>query len=234
VTDDFDDLLGGQPAPPRRRAAPATSLDEQVALSRGAAGKAFDDVGGLQAFRRPVTINFLATVFRKDIQTITRRLIDCPHQQYNGRTKLYDFEEACSYIIKPKMTPEQFIKTLNAAHMPAEINKVFWDAQRSRVKYKIEAQEAWETPDVNAAMGDMGMTMKEGLATLTETMRERAKLTDEQALIFDAVIEDFKLHLVEKLEDLADRTTASSMFGKPLFGVADAVPEVDFEAESEA
>jgi len=218
--DPLSDILGiGDPPKPD----PAAALAKHVSMKAAASGRAFEDVGGPSAFRRPVTISFLTKVFEMDVQTITRRLIDCPYVEQRGGAvgaprKLYEFKEAVSYIIKPKMTPEQFVKTLNSAHMPAEINKVFWDGQRSRVKYKIEAQEAWETHEVNAAMGDLCMTMKEGLSTITEAMRERAKLSDEQCDLLDAGIEDLRNRLMEKLEELAERTATPSMFGKPLFG----------------
>lgn len=231
--DPFADLLGGDtpapaPAEPSKRrpgrptreeaaARAAARLDAQISMKAAASGRGLEDVGGVQALRRPVTINTLATIFDHDVQTITRRLIDCPHEVVSGR-KLYSFKEACSYIIKPRMTPEQFVKTLNSAHLPPEINKAFWDGQRSRIKYKIEAQEAWDTTEVNAALGALCMTVKESLSTMTESMRERAKLTDTQAVLFDAGIEDLRQRLAEKLEELAARTTDASMFGKPLFG----------------
>ncbi len=240
MNDPLADILGDSPpvAPPpaasvgRRARAPIEDagqrLQQQITLKAAASGRGLEDVGGVQALRRPVTITTLATVFGHDTQTITRRLIECPHVIHaspGGGRKLYDFAEAASYIVKPKMTPEQFVKTLNSAHMPAEINKVFWDGQRSRVKYKIEAQEAWETGDVVAAFGDLCMTLKEGLATLTETLRERGRLTDEQAIVVDEQIDELKAMLVDKLNDLAARTDAPSMFGKPLFGAPGVTPQ---------
>jgi|GEM_PF-2328224 len=242
MSDPFADMLGGDEAPPpvdppRRRpgrptkeeaaARAAQALQEQVSLKAAASGRALEDVGGVQALRRPVTINTLATIFEHDVQTITKRLVDCPYVMVGNR-KLYSFKEACSYIVKPKMTPEQFIKTLNSAHLPPEVNKAMWDGQRSRLKYMLEAQEAWETHEVNAALGGLCMTVKEALSTMTESMRERAHLTDEQAVLFDAGIEDLRVRLAEKLEELATRTTASSMFGKPLYGAPEDLRAAEF------
>ena len=243
MIDEADEMLGGEPAPPprnrggrpTREEAAAKLLAAQISLKAATSGRAFEDVGGVQAFRRPVTLNFLATVFNHDIQTVTKRLIDCPFTTVGNR-KLYEFADAVSYVIKPKMTPEQFVKTLNSSHLPPEINKAFWDGQRSRVKYKIEAQEAWETHEVNQAMGDLCMTMKEGLSTITESMRERAGLTDAQCDLLDAGIEELRTHLMEKLEILATRTTEPSMFGKPMFGAPETMAEIDYadvDAEDE-
>jgi hypothetical protein len=223
MSDAFEDLLGGPPAPapnkggrPTREEA-AAKLQAQLNLTAAAAGQALKDIGGVQALRRPVTINTLATVFGHDIQTITRRLIDCPFVMVSNR-KLYDFREACAYIVKPKMTPEQFIKTLNSQHLPPEINKAFWDGQRSRVKYKIEAQEAWETEDVLHVFGEVFMTIKDVLQMVPEELRERAKLTDEQATLVEGYIDNLRQTMREKLVEMPTKARTSSMFEKPLFG----------------
>lgn len=239
LTDDpLADILGETPAePPRRRPGRPTKeeaerraaekLAQQVSMTKAVTGRGLEDVGGVQALRRPVTTNTLATIFEMDKQTITRRLIDCPHVEVSGR-RLYAFKEACSYIIKPRMTPEQFIKTLNSAHLPPEVNKAFWDGNRSRLKYMLEAQEAWETYEVNAALGALCMTVKEALSTMTESMRERAKLSDEQAVLFDAGIEDLRVRLAEKLEELATRTDTTAILNKPLFGAPEGMRAPEF------
>jgi hypothetical protein len=240
MSDEFADLLGDDaPAPPRnkggrptREQAAAKALQERMNLAAAASGRALEDVGGVQALRRPVTINTLATVFGHDVQTITRRLIDCPFTQHGNR-KLYSFKEACSYIVKPRMTPEQFMKTLNSSHLPPDVNKAVWDGQRSRLKYMIESQEAWETHEVADAMGALCMTVKECHSTMTETMRERARLTDEQAAILDACIDDLKERLAEKLEELAERTQTPAMIGKPLFGAPGVSVEIPQDDEDD-
>lgn len=240
VTDDFDDLFGGDaPAPPqetrRRRRSAAERLESVVSMKAAASGRGLQDIGGVQALRRPVTINILATVFDHDPQTITRRLIDCPFVEQSGR-KLYDFKEACGYIVKPRMTPEQFIKTLNAAKLPPEVNKAFWDAQRSRVKYKIESQEAWETEDVLRVLGEVFMAIKDSFTTITEEMRERAKLTDDQSAMFEAAIDELRGSLREKLVEMPKTRQTTSVFEKPLFGnggqTADEMPDVLDEGDA--
>jgi len=228
MSDAFEDLLGsgGDPAPPKRRPgrptreeAAAKALQERVALTAAASGRALEDVGGVQALRRPVTINTLATVFGHDVQTITRRLIDCPHTVQSNR-KLYDFKEACSYIIKPRMTPEQFVKTLNKADLPPEINLAFWNAQRAKLKFKLEAQEAWETGDVQHVVGKAFLTIKESLTTVVEEMRERAKLTDEQTKILEEAIDTLRQGLHDQLVDLQAQSRTSSILEQPMFGTS--------------
>jgi hypothetical protein len=235
--DPFDGLLGEEaPARPERNRGgrptnemlAARRLQEEISLKAAASGRGLSDVGGVQVLRRPVTISTLATIFEHDPQTITKRLVDCPFVGQSGR-KLYDFKEACSYIVKPRMTPEQFVKTLNKADLPPEINLAFWNAQRAKLKFKLEAQEAWETEDVLAVLGDVFMTIKDNLTTVVEEMRERAKLTDEQAKQFEEAIDELRDTLRQKLVEMPAEKRTASILEQPLFGAAKEIVPDNFE-----
>ena len=224
MADDFDDILGG-PAPSRNRGGRPTreeaarKLEEKLDLAKAVVGRGLDDIGGVAALRRPVTINTLATVFQHDVQTITRRLIDCPHIT-QGNRKLYDFREACSFIVKPRMTPDQFVKTLNKADLPPEINLAFWNAQRAKIKFMLEAGEAWETGEVLAVFGEVFMAIKDTLTMVPEDLRERAKLSDEQTRFLEEGIDALRTTLQEKLIDMPKKKRTASLLETPLFGTA--------------
>jgi hypothetical protein len=226
---DFDDLLGGDELPTKNLGGRPTreeserKLQAKLDLAKAATGKGLDDIGGVQALRRPVTIATLAAAFGHDVQTITRRLIDCPHIQ-QGNRRLYDFATACSYIVKPKMTPEQFIKTLNKADLPPEINLAFWNAQRAKIKFMLEAGEAWETGEVLMVLGEVFMTIKDSLTTIVEDMRERAKLDDAQAKMFEEAIDELRAILRQKLVEMPQQKRTPSLIDTPLFGTSKDIP----------
>ena len=235
MIDEADEMLGGPaPAPPprnrggrpTREEAAAKLLAAQISMKAATSGRAFEDVGGVQAFRRPVTLNFLATVFNHDIQTVTKRLIDCPFTTVGNR-KLYEFADAVSYVIKPKMTPEQFVKTLNKADLPPEINLAFWNAQRAKLKFKLEAQDAWETAEVLEVFGDAFMAISDTLRTVPEEMRERAGLTDAQTKILEEAIDELRGTLSQKLVAMPAQKRTGSILEQPLFGTSK-----DIDAES--
>lgn len=225
---------GGRPTREEAAAKLAAKLAEQTSLAKAATGRGLEDVGGVQALRRPVTINTLATIFEHDVQTITRRLIDCPFEQVGNR-RLYAFKEACSYIVKPRMTPEQFVKTLNKADLPPEINLAFWNAQRAKIKFMLEAQEAWETEEVLEVFGDTFMTIKDHLQMAEEEMRERAKLTDAQARQFADYMDEMRTQLRDKLVDAPKHRQTTSLLDRPMFGSARdvAVGDMDFGDDEE-
>lgn len=228
MTDEFGALLAATaPAePPRpkrgrptREEAERRRAEAAAAVSAGnaARGRAMDDIGGIGELLRPVTQATLAQLFRMDPKTVRRRLARCPHRR-EGQRFLYDFREACGFLVTPKMTTEEFIRTLNSSHLPPEINKAFWDGQRSRVKYKIEAQEAWETEDVLDVLGDAFMTVKDTLTMLVEDLRERARLTPEQAAAAEETIDGLRDTLRQKLVEMPAKKQSGAMFAKPLFG----------------
>ena len=224
MTADFDDLFGDDAPEPG-------AIQKPITLSRAAAGGGFDDVGGISTLLRPVTKRTLATVFGIHPQTLERYLVGCPTVGERGNRKLYDFKEAASYIVKPKMTPKDFVKTLNVTDLPPAINKAFWDAQRSRIRYKLEAQESWDTEDVIAVLGETFMLIKDTLQMATEEVRERARLTDEQAVMFEQFIDELRKELRQKLIDMPKQKQTTSMLDDELFGMGGgaAVQSVDEE-----
>lgn len=227
MVDAFEDVLGSPV--PKKGGRPTLEeasrrLEERINLTRAVTGRGLDDVGGVQVLRRPVTISTLCTVFDHDVKTIEKRLIHCPYVQQSGRTKLYDFKLACSYIVKPRMTPDQFIKTLNKADLPPEINLAFWNAQRAKIKFMLEAGEAWETGEVLAVFGDVFMTIKDTLTTIIEDLRERAKLSDEQTRILEEAIDELREVLRQRLVDMPTRKRTPSLLETPVFGTSKDIP----------
>lgn len=223
--DDFDDLLTtprkrGRPTKEEaaRRAAEATrSLEMQATIRKAAIGQT---AVAEKEFFLPIGVNFLVRVLRMDPQTVRTRLRNVPPLPGSEKRPVWYFHDVLPYLVKPKMTAEQFARTLNKADLPPEINKSFWDSQRSRVKYKIEAQEAWETEDVLEVLGDVAMTMKDGLVSVVEEMRNRARLTDEQTEILSAAIDEIRTEIRRKLVDLPAKKFSGSIHSKPMFGIS--------------
>lgn len=224
MSDDFDDLLPRKRGRPsneereRRRAESAASLEHQKELRAAAVGH---QALQLEQFGQPVPQNFLARLFRMDAMTVNKRLAKCKPAAIISNRKVYYFHEAVPYLVKPKMTAEEFARTLNKADLPPDINNAFWMSQRTRVKYKIEAQEAWETEDVMAVLGEVAMIFKDSTTMVVEEMRNRAKLTDDQTDILQECIDELRREIRGKLVDMPAKAHTGSMHEKPLFGISD-------------
>lgn len=236
MSDDFDDFLEppkrrvGRPTNAERearRAEAAQNMEHQAELRKAATGHhALTRVD----FGTPVPQQFLADVLHMDPATVKKRLRRCKPAAVISNRPVWYFHEAIPFLVKPRMTAEEFARTLNKADLPPEINVAFWNAQRQRVKYKIEAQEAWETEDVLKVLGEVAMTIKDSLVMVVEELRNRAKLTDEQTAIVSECIDEIRTDMRKKLIELPQRAATGSVAGKPLFGVSgdiDTTPDVD-------
>lgn len=223
MTDDpLHALIGGEPArkSKRRRAAtpapePQTPADlgmvdlsdipsssdeiRQHAVRMAGGGRAFIDAGVL---RQPVSKGFLATVFQMDPATVTKRLLTCPPLgRAGGQREMYDFREAVAYLIPPKMDLGEYIESLDPNDMPNHINKVYWEARRIRLKFMLEAGDAWATDDVLDVLSAVNMKIKDRTQLWTETLREVGGLNDDQyrrlTEMVDALLGDLHADLVD-------------------------------------
>lgn len=221
--DEFDDLLGTEPEAPKpsRRRRPRKPLipeqpeyldlselaesdfsARQKAIKMASGGMTFVDAGEL---KKPVTMNFLALVFDMDPATVKKRLLTCPNiGTGRGNNKVYDFKTAVAYLVPPKMDIDAYIKSLDPNKLPNHINKTFWEAKRTRLKFMIEAGEAWLTEKVLSKFGEAAMMVKNRMQLVVEEMRELG-LTDEQSNrlrdILDKFQNDFHADLVQNAED---------------------------------
>lgn len=227
MADDFDDLL----EPPKKRGRPTneerqrrldaqmTDMARQAEIRRSGAGQSRITAEDFQATY--VSKNWLSKAFGMEPATVTKRLAGAPAAGKVGHNReVYRLIEVIPFLIKPVMSAEQFVKTLNRADLPPEINNAFWNSQRARIRYKLEAQEAWDTEDVLRFLGETGMELKDALTVSIEEMRQRAKLTDEQAELFEKMLDDMREDIVGRLLRVAEGAETTSMYDKPLFGVS--------------
>jgi hypothetical protein len=215
---DIDDLIGGTPQDD-------TPQDEIDALCREVAtGKgSFVNQGDL---KRPVTMNFLALVFDMDPATVKKRLLAVKPVGYGGTAKqprpLYDFKEACAYLVEPKIDLDAYIRSIDVNKLPNLLNKMYWEGKRTRLKYLQEAGDAWRTEDVLERFGTVFMLIKDHTQLWSEKMREEIGLTDEQYRRFKQMQDALLGDLDEQLKELPAQSRTPSI----------AVVEGDAEGES--
>lgn len=153
-------------------------------------------------FLLPVSQNFLVEVWGMDPETVKKRLLKCPVVGTHANRDVYDFKTACEYLLKPRMDIETFLKTLNPADMPNAVNKTFWEALRGKLKFQIEAGEAWATEDVLDVFGRVFMTIKERTKLWVENVRETAALGDEGNQKFTEMVDDYLTNLHSELIEI--------------------------------
>lgn len=220
MSDEFDELIT---APVRKKRGPGRPRKEDVAAREAAAVRDEEDFWStpqMQAlmksaasgntlidervFHMPVSQAFFARVFVMDAMTVNRRLRRVKPVGYAGGEKqkrpLYDFKTGCEHLLKPKMDIDTYMATLNPADMPNAINKTFWEAKRIKLKFEIEAAQAWATGDVLEVLGRMAMTVKSHSQLWVEKLRSIG-LTDEQQAKLSGMVDTFNAELYIMLQE---------------------------------
>lgn len=214
---DIDDLLGGDPEPKlsareQRRIAAAHALAKEAAIRAAGHGGTFVEMGVL---KRPVSQNFLAEVFDMDPATVRKRLVRCPKLgMAGGNRPVYDFKTACSYLLPPRMTAEEFIKTLHHLKLPPEVNKTFWQGLRERLRFLREAGELWHTADILRVLGQVNMMFKDRIDMWVEDIRDLKGISDENVAKIEQMTHALKSDLYEALVAAPSRGETKSIRDK--------------------
>jgi hypothetical protein len=229
MTADIEAMLGGDspgtdspallPGRRRRRAAPppvepeidletidlddvpdSTVIVRQNAIRQAGMGRAFIEGGQL---RRPVSKNFLALLFDMDPATVTKRLLECPSVgMAGGGRPVYDFRTAIGYLIPPKMDIAAYIESIDPNDLPNHINRFYWGARRERLKFMLEAGQAWASEDVLDVLGKVFLSLKGWMQQLPDTLRERCNLTDEQFALMTSAADAQQNELHQQLIEM--------------------------------
>ncbi len=65
------------------------------------------------------------------------------------------------------------------------------------------------------------MELKDALTMSVEEMRQRAKLSDEQCVLFEKMLDEMRENIAGRLLSIAERAETTSLYEKRLFGVAE-------------
>ena len=165
------------------------------------------------------SVNQLAAIFKPvKADEIMRRLGDLqPVGTGRQGNPIYDVAEAAARIVRPQLTAEaidRYMRTANAASLPATVNKHYWDGMRSRERYREEIDELWLTEDVTRMLSECFQMIRASLVLLPDLMRARGDMSEPQfrfvQRLVDDMIEDVGARLVSHLvkpsrSDSADR-----------------------------
>lgn len=181
------------------------STDQQrlEAIRQASVGRSFVEAGEI---RRPVSKNWLAEALQMSSETVAKRLTNCPILGSTGGGRhVYDFKTAVRYLLPPLMDLGEYIQVLRPQDLPVELNKVFHEGMRQKLKYEHEAGESWSTESVLDVFGDVFMTIKDRTQLWTETLRERGGLNEKQYAMLTEMVDGLLNDLHESLVDMPNR-----------------------------
>lgn len=154
---------------------------------------------GFREARREITqavsASTLGTIFGMSTET-TREKIGhlSPVSEFNG-APLYRIRDAAPFLVTPAgIDIEQIVKTLKPAQLPNALQKDFWAAQNTRLKFMEDAKHLWSTLRVQSAVGEILKIVRQRITLLTDTLDRQTALTHEQReatqTMMDTLLED--------------------------------------------
>lgn len=181
---DIEDLLGR----PKRSPAEPKPTDDQPLEEQSQ----YLDIRDVY---RGVSINWLKEAFRMDRSTVKRRIADLAPLKYaRGNIAIYDFVQAASCLVKPKLDIGELVKTMKPEDLPNDLQKEYWEALLKRQKYKHQAGEFWHTEDVINVFGEAFKHIKESTQLWVNALDRQTGLTPEQVKLLtqlaDNLLED--------------------------------------------
>lgn len=173
----------------------------------------FVDIGDWAEALRPVSLTWLARAFRVPRDTVKSRLATLePVGSEGGQSKLYDFVQAASYLVKPKNIDE-YIKGLKPSELPANLRKETYQALIMKQRYMKAAGELWHTSDVFEVFGEAMKHIKENMQVWVDKLdRVEGLSTSQRDMLVELVDElqgDIHTSLVKMQEEKETPSSAA-------------------------
>lgn len=174
----FDDVPENQPAAEDE---PKIEIEFDATTPRG--------ISSLQkvAFRHPLTPSVLSTIFRRDLKTTQRRLLECPKAATRSGYPVYDLGEAAAYLVDPKFDVEDVIRSMRTQDLPQHLQSEFWKAQRNKIGYLRETGALWKAERVELMVADFMKIIFQQVRMMKETVEQQMGLTKEQRTLLSSL-----------------------------------------------
>lgn len=151
-----------------------------------------------------VTRSWLADAFRMDPKTVQKRLANCPMKGKRHSNPVYDLALAAQYLVPPRVDVSEFIKSMRPNDLPPILQSAYWDAQKKRQDWEINAGELWHTDDVVEVFAETFKVIKTSVTLWADNLEQTSGLTDAQRIALtemsDALMADIYTSLVKQHE----------------------------------
>ena len=194
--DDLDDLIGIPSKKPA--AATATVPASEPEPDDGA----WEDAG---TFYSGVTVQYLSEAFQMAPMTVKKKLAHCPimFRTPAGIVK-YNLPTAAAYLVKPRFDMGEYIKTMRPHDLPPILQAAYWDAQKKRQDWELNAGELWPTDKVIGVLSDTFKLIKTSVMLFSDTLEQEHGLSEPQRVTLtrmtDGLMDEIHNSLVRQQE----------------------------------
>lgn len=174
-----------------------------------------------------VTIQWLSDVFGMDPKVVKQKLLACPTLYEKKTGAVYSLPVAAAYLIKPALTPQDFIKAMKGGELPPALQAQFWDAALKRQKFEENAGQLWRTERVMAVFVATFQTIKFSMQLFPDTIERTHGLTEEQRALLVELCDGLQQEIYEALLLQKERDATGSALAEVPAMTGEAVVEDD-------
>jgi hypothetical protein len=192
---DIDDLVGA--VPPKGKRTKDAVLDDLIStrkMKTGSGPLVEDMMAG-------VTVSWLSQVFGMDPKTVKAKLADCPPLHRRKAGYVYHLPTACQFLVKPALSPEQYMKNMKPADLPSAFQDSFWSAALKRQKWEENAGDLWRSDRVRETLSDTFQTIKFQVQLWADTIDRQKGLSDEQRKLLLVLTDKLQEEIYKALVD---------------------------------
>lgn len=162
-----------------------------------------------------VSVPWLMKAFRMGRGTVEKKLRGCQpigHGKHN--TPLYDLPEAASYLVKPRVDMEEYLRSLKPDNLPERLRESYWSAKLKEQRWREKAGDLWRTSDVLTVFGDVLQKMRTRLQLLPDAIEREAGLDEKQFAASRTAVDKIQDEIYQELQTLAKTGRTLSQLGE--------------------
>lgn len=128
-----------------------------------------------------VSIAWLTRAFGLNRHEVEKRLRNQrPIDTGNTGEPLYDFREAASHLVDPKVDVESYVASLKPDQIPLRWRESYWNAELKRQKWEANAGQLWHTEQVIDALSEVFGTVRTNMQLIPDTLENVLNLDSEE------------------------------------------------------
>jgi hypothetical protein len=157
-----------------------------------------------------VTVHWLKPVFRLDVETIRRRLANCPAKGLKrGNIKVYDLATAAAYLVTPKMDVEALLNQMKPTQLPPNLQPAIWSARLKQQSWEEKAGDLWPTSKIIDVLSEVNRTIRQTIQLWIDDLENEALPAKALAVLANR-IDGLQEEIYQQLVALPNRSRTES------------------------
>lgn len=224
---DFDDLIGGEETPPKRRPGRPRKGEEirpPVKTTRRPPSreieKAEEDGFSLSSkdihrIYGGVSVQWLAKAFRLTRHVVEKKIGDLrPIGTGDYGNPLYNLVEAASYLVEPRFDLDAYLADIKPERLPEKLRETVWNAKLKQQRWEEKAGDLWRTETMMAAFGEVLMEIRTKLQQIPDRVERLTGLSIEQYKLIRSAVDEVQEEVYDHIVKFSEGRRTPNQLGE--------------------